>query len=256
MSIENNWDRMAASYEDFTEGEDSYSYKIEWPCIKKMLPDLSGKSILDIGCGTGRFTFLLEKENAESVTGLDLSSEMLLIAKKKGEKLGSKAVFTKGDMLKLTDSVHDKYDFIFSSTSTHFINDLNSLFRQMADVMRLSGQAVISVINPVYSAQYPIKHGEEFPTDDEWVVRYLDKSERSYIQPWIEYNDYIENYLSMSYHHTFSDYINAAIKAGFSIEEVEEPYPPEEWKENEKGRYDNFIETPTYMILKLKKNQY
>lgn len=33
-----------------------------------------------------------------------------------------------------------------------------------------------------------------------------------------------------------------------------EPYPPEEWKESEKGRYDNFIETPTYMIMKLKKN--
>ena len=254
MNIEKNWDMMAKAYEDFTEGEDSYSYKIEWPCIKKMLPDLNGKNVLDIGCGTGRFTFLLEKENAKSITGLDLSTEMLNLAKEKADKQSSKAEFIKGDMFNLENSLHRKYDFIFSSTSSHFINDLKSLFRQISSVLNIGGQAVISVINPVYSAQYPIKHGDEFPSDDEWIVKYLDKSERSYIQPWIEYNDDIENYLCMSYHHTFSDYINAAIAAGLSIEEVEEPYPPEEWKESEKGRYDNFIETPTYLIMKLKKN--
>lgn len=38
--IEKNWDEMSKAYEDFTEDEDSYSYTIEWPCIKRMLPSL------------------------------------------------------------------------------------------------------------------------------------------------------------------------------------------------------------------------
>ncbi len=61
MTTEQNWNRMAAAYEDFTESECSYSYAIEWPCIQKMLPDIKDKAVLDLGCGTGRFTFLLEK---------------------------------------------------------------------------------------------------------------------------------------------------------------------------------------------------
>lgn len=54
--IERNWDEMAKTYEEFTEEEDSYSYTIEWPCIKEMLPGLNGKTVLDLGCGTGRFS--------------------------------------------------------------------------------------------------------------------------------------------------------------------------------------------------------
>jgi len=108
-------------------------------------------------------------------------------------------------------------------------------------------------MHQVYTAQYPVDKNGEFPSDDDWSVRYLDKSKRAYVQPWIEYNDNIENFLSMSYHHTVGDYFNAIINAGFKIENVEEPFPPESWKQNYYGRYNSFIETPSYMILKLSK---
>lgn len=124
----------------------------------------------------------------------------------------------------------------------------------MYKLLNNGGTAVFSVIHPVYSAQYPIKNGDNFPSDDEWVVKYLDKGDRSYIQPWIEYNDDIDNYLTMSYHHTLNDYVKAIISSGFIIEAMEEPYPPEKWKETQPGRYDGYIETPTYMIIKIKKN--
>lgn len=76
---------------------------------------------------------------------------------------------------------------------------------------------------------------------------------RAYIQPWIEYNDNINSYLSTSYHHTVGDYFNAIINAGFTIEKVEETFPPEKWKQTCYGRYNPLIETPSYMILKLSK---
>lgn len=73
QNIEENWDIMVNAYEQFTGSEDSYSYKIEWPCIHSMLPDLKGKSVIGLGCGTGRFTFLLEKENPNKLVGIDIS---------------------------------------------------------------------------------------------------------------------------------------------------------------------------------------
>ena len=71
--IEENWDAMARAYEDFTEDEESYSYKIEWPCIETLLPDLKNAAILDLGCGTGRYGFLFEKWQPQSILGIDIS---------------------------------------------------------------------------------------------------------------------------------------------------------------------------------------
>lgn len=80
-SIKEDWNAMAAAYEEFNTAEDSYSYNIEWACIRKLLPELKGKSVLDLGCGTGIFTFLLEAYEPERLIGIDLSEEMLAIAK-------------------------------------------------------------------------------------------------------------------------------------------------------------------------------
>ena len=248
-----NWDEMSKAYEDFTEAEDSYSYTIEWPCIKKMLPNLYEKKVLDLGCGTGRFDFIFEKENPISIVGIDISEKMLRIGKEKAVKNASKVEFIKGDISKLNAYIDGKFDFIFSSTTFHYISELDKLFNNIYNALDEKGICIISIMHPVYTAQYPIDKDGEFPSDDEWAVRYLDKNKRSYIQPWIEYNDSVQDYLSTSYHHTVGDYFNAIISAGFKIERVEEPYPPEEWKQNNYRRYKAFIETPSYMILRLTK---
>lgn len=252
-NIEENWNVMAMAYEDFTENSDSYSYTIEWPCIQKMLPDLKDKSILDLGCGSGRFTFLLEKEEPRIITGIDLSQQMLDIAREKSNKNNSKAVFQKGDITNLDLLNTETVDFIFSSTTFHYIIDLNALFSQLYSLLNTGGSCILTLMHPVYTAGYPIDKNGIFPSDDDWSIRYLDKSIRSYIQPWIEYNCLINNYLSSSYHHTFSDYFNAIIKAGFQIIQVEEPAPPDEWKKRFYNRYDSFIQTPSFLILKLAK---
>lgn len=241
------------AYENFTEDESSYSYTIEWPCIKKMIPNLHQKKILDLGCGTGRFDFLFEKENPLSILGIDISEKMITIANEKSMNRDSNVKFIKGDISNFNTYIEGKFDFIFSSTTLHYISDLKGLFSNIYNALDENGICIISIMHPVYTAQYPVDKDGEFPSDDEWIVRYLDKSKRAYIQPWIEYNNSIKDYLSTSYHHTFGDYMNAIIRAGLKIEQVEEPYPPENWKHDSYGRYNAFLETPSYMIIKLSK---
>ncbi len=251
--VKTEWNSMAAAYELFNNSPDSYSYTIEWPCIQELLPDLRGKSILDFGCGTGIFTFLLEQYYPSKLVGIDLSEEMLKLAIAKGNEKKSSAQFIPGDAGKLASYFDETFDLVFSSTTTHYLTDLKELFENIHRVMKPEGACILSIIHPVYSALYPIAHGDTFPGDDEWIVRYLDKRDRAYIQPWIEYNDNFENRLSRSYHYTFSDYINAILQAGLKIQAIREPMPPEVWKATSFGRYDNYIETPTYMIIKLSK---
>lgn len=251
--VKSEWNSMAAAYELFNNSPDSYSYTIEWPCIQELLPELRGKTVIDFGCGTGIFTFLLEQYYPSKIVGIDLSEEMLKIATAKAEIKKSSAQFVLGDASKLTNCFNEQFDLVFSSTTTHYLTDLPELFRNLRNILKQNGTCILSIIHPVYSALYPIEHGNTFPCDEEWTVRYLDKRRRAYIQPWIEYNDSFENQLSRSYHYTFSDYINAILNTGLKIQEIREPLPPEVWKTTSFGKYDNYIETPTYMILKLSK---
>ena len=121
------------------------------------------------------------------------------------------------DASKCRDVIHSQADFIFSSTTNHYIRNIEELFMNVARYLKNGGECIFSIIHPLYSAMYPIEHGDKFPNDEEWTIRYLDKSARAYIQPWLEYNDDYENHLSKSYHHTFSDYINAIIDAPASL---------------------------------------
>lgn len=251
--VKAEWNSMAAAYELFNNAPDSYSYTIEWPCVQSLLPALRGKTILDFGCGTGIFTFLLEKYEPSKIVGIDLSEEMLKIAVAKGRERHSSAQFLPGDAGRLASYFDEGFDLVFSSTTTHYLTNLSELFENIRRVLKEEGTCILSIIHPVYSAQYPLAHGNTFPSDEEWVVRYLDKSNRAYIQPWIEYNDAFENRLSRSYHYTFSDYVNAILQAGLKIQEIREPLPPEAWKTASPARYESYIETPVYMILKLSK---
>lgn len=249
-----NWDKMAEAYENFTNGEDSYSNVIEWRNIKNIIPNLENKTILDLGCGTGRFSFLFEQYKPKQIIGIDISEEMIKIGEKIGKDKKSIVEFRQGDIEKLSDFGGNSIDFIFSSTVLHYIKDLNSIMKEINSLLVAGGICILSVINPVYSACYPVaKDNAAFPEDEEWTLKYLDKSIRAYIQPWIEYTDGIDNFLSYSYHHTMCDYINSIVKTGLQIEEVLEPLPPEEWKKTNMRRYNGYVETPVYTIFKLKK---
>ena len=69
-TIKEDWNITAQAYDAFNCAPDSYSYSIEWPAIQKMLPVLKGRKVLDIGCGSGIFTFLLEEYEPEEIAGL------------------------------------------------------------------------------------------------------------------------------------------------------------------------------------------
>ena len=58
----------------------------------------------------------------------------------------------------------------------------------------------------------------------------------------------LEELLNYSYHHTFSDYINAIIHHGLTILEMQEPLPPESGTQGE-----SVVEIPSYLIIKLQK---
>jgi tRNA (uracil-5-)-methyltransferase TRM9 len=92
------------------------------PYIKKLADD--GKfSILDLGCGNGRFLeFILSNFHQQSFkyTGLDFSQRLLSLAKLK--YIGKpQAGFQRFDVIKGADKINGKYDLVVAFGLTHHL---------------------------------------------------------------------------------------------------------------------------------------
>jgi 2-polyprenyl-3-methyl-5-hydroxy-6-metoxy-1,4-benzoquinol methylase len=55
----------------------------EWPTLQKLLPDFEDKTVLDLGCGYGWHCIYAAAHGAKTVTGVDLSAQMLQVARQK-----------------------------------------------------------------------------------------------------------------------------------------------------------------------------
>lgn len=237
------WNAMACSYEAFTDRPDSYSERIEVPCIEALLPPLEGCRVLDLGCGTGRFTRLLAERGAAEVIGLDLSPTMLALAETKLPAGGS-IRFVHGSVLELGFLEGASIDVVFSSTTLHYVENLDEALAGVARVLRVEGKAILSVMHPVYTSSYPVA-GE----GDEWKPRYLDRRLRRYRQSWSLRAAEGEQVLCESVHHTFSDYARAILAAGLRLTGLFEPGPPEAWRTADPERWRATWEEPLYAVF-------
>jgi SAM-dependent methyltransferase len=71
------WDESADGYEDFISGGlDYYRTDFHGPALARVCGDVSGKDVLDLGCGQGWFTRVLAAAGAR-VTGVDWSPRMI-----------------------------------------------------------------------------------------------------------------------------------------------------------------------------------
>ena len=57
-----------------------FRYAIERYTVFRLLGDLRGKTVLDLACGDGIYTRQFKRAGAASVTGVDVSSEMIALA--------------------------------------------------------------------------------------------------------------------------------------------------------------------------------
>ena len=68
-------------YEAIRTREYNYNNLLEQPNFLTLVPDLTEKIVLDLGCGIGEFAFNCISRGAKFVTGIDISTKMITVAK-------------------------------------------------------------------------------------------------------------------------------------------------------------------------------
>ncbi|MFG3224765.1 class I SAM-dependent methyltransferase [Kitasatospora sp. NPDC048194] len=99
--------------------------------------------VLDIGCGTGRTTVDAARRAADGfVLGVDLSSEMLAVARRLAAQEGAANVhFVQADV-QVHDFGADPFDVAISRTGTMFFADAAAAFGNIARALRAGGRLV------------------------------------------------------------------------------------------------------------------
>lgn len=166
---------------------------LEEPLIEKLLGDVRGLEILDVGCGTGRHSVRMAAAGAR-VTALDFSAGMLEQAR---QKAGGRDVrFQVHDLSQPLPFAENNFDRVLCALVVDHIEKLDELFSEMHRVCRPGGYVVVSGMHPAMMLR-GVQARFRLPETDRKIR-------------------------VASYPNQMSDYVMAAARAGFAFDHFSE----------------------------------
>ncbi len=236
-----NPDQTADIYDEnaskYTEGSQK---AIPWNFLDKPALDSNLQTIdkdikiLDIGCGSGKVIDYLCERGADenNVTGVDISSELLKIARDKHPK----AKFIESDIA-LIVLPQNTFDIVLAIRVLEY----------------LSLEALAETLNHCYVS---LKHGGNFLIIVGHPMRVNGSDMSTYQKRGIREHTIPGGIPIFLFHKTTADYLNAVIKAGFTIVAVEEPGIPEEVARINSSEYNRYASYGAVtLVLKLTKQK-
>lgn len=128
-----NYDEISQVYDNVRQADieliNSFLQEIEFDKETK---------VLDIGCGTGNHTDLLQKVTQSEVYGVEPSAGMLAIAKSKQ----SKVIFKQGNATELPFE-NEYFDFVYMTDVIHHVPGIGTMFAEINRVLKEKGRVCI-----------------------------------------------------------------------------------------------------------------
>nr|WP_086940091.1 class I SAM-dependent methyltransferase [Thaumasiovibrio occultus] len=218
-------EQYAAAIED-----NAYNANFERPSLLALLDDVSGKSVLDLGCGPGVYAEILASRGA-AVTAVDYAEEMVALTQ---DKLGDQVRAYQQDLAhglpQETDATHD---VVIAPLMLHYIADLQPLFTDIRRVLKPGGYFVFSTHHPVVEAEIS-PSGNYFQTElveEEWDTVGAPVKVRFYRRSMTELFGYLH-------------------QAGFVVSRLTEGTPTETMAQTHPEVYQRLTTEPNFMFLR------
>lgn len=165
--------------------------QLEATALERLLPDVTGHRVLDLGCGKGRLSRRVLERGASQAVAADLTPAMLV-----GPDAfqGPKLVASAGDPLPFRGAT---FDLVICALVLGHVEGLESALSGMTAVLKPGGQLLISDFHP-----YATLRG--------WQRTFVDaKSGKT---------------RAVTQHlHLFSDYLRVLRQLGLTVDAMEEP---------------------------------
>ena len=224
---------MNRSYSEFASVYDELMTEIPYDSYAELIElaagGIAGKKILDIGCGTGLLSVKLAKMGGD-VTGVDLSPEMLGVAKERANALSAPVSFIEQSMQQLKG--FSDFDIaVIAIDSLNYVIDREEVIQTLRNVYNslAAGGVLLFDVHSLFKTDVIFMEGP-FTFDNE-RISYIWETEEgdephsvfSELAFFIRNIDgFYKRFDEVHYQRTFSvqDYVEMLTGIGFSIERV------------------------------------
>lgn len=219
------------------------------PAVFDLCGNVSGLDVLDLGCGEGYCSRELAGRGARSVTGVELSGEMVQLARAQESELRQGIAYRQGDVTRLEDP-DTSYDLAVGVFVYNYVTTAQMLasFREVRRVLRAGGHFVFAVPHPAFA----------FVRRDRAPPFYFDVGDAGYFsgrdarfQGEIRRRDGTALPVQMV-HKTFGDYFDALRAAGFAaMPEVRELRVLPEHLALDAGFFSPVADLPLHLAIRV-----
>lgn len=234
--MKTSYDQFAGSYHNYMDDSHNFWNKwLEYPHTIRFLnsQDLKDKNVLDLGCGSGRYTKEFVRLGAK-VSGIDKSEKLIEIA----ERELPNVEFKVGSVEKLPYQ-NSSFDYVFSGLVIDYLPDLKKAFSEVCRVLKPGGSFLFSGHVPYSFLTTKVKGTEPQAF---LLGNYFE--EGKFEREWAPLN-----LKQIQYHHTFQTLVGALVQNNLYITEYLDMKPDEEAERSGlKDYYEAFMKPKFYLI--------
>ncbi|MER6669278.1 class I SAM-dependent methyltransferase [Amycolatopsis japonica] len=201
--MENDYDTFAEAYAAENETSLVNAYYTR-PAILDLAGRVTGRRILDAGCGAGPL-FEALRDRGAIMTGFDSSAKMLELARK---RLGDDAALRVADIGEPLPYPDGAFDDVIAALVLHYLEDWTAPLAEIRRVLKPGGRLIMAVNHPIiFKLVHP--EGDYFKTV-KWSDEYTFSGQKAVLTYW---------------HRPLHAMTDAFTAAGFRTSVVSEPHP-------------------------------
>ncbi len=234
-------EKILSAYEEMA---DSYNAKIDYkphnafydrPNTLSLMPDMTGKSVLDAACGPGKYAEILLAQGAD-ITGFDISPRMIELAKERNNGVGRFFVHDFSEPLDMLEN--ESFDIVLCALAMHYLPDWTMTIKEFYRVLKPKGLLVMSTEHPFFEFNY-------FKSTQYFEIEPVKCTWGGFGKP-IEVN---------SYRRPLSECITPLTDNGFYIDKLIEPKPVAEFQKYDPKHFKELNEFPAFMCIRAVKKE-
>lgn len=230
-------ERTAKEYYAFRMKGGTANDLVEIPAMKKLIGEVSGKEVIDCGCGFGTYSIYCAKHGA-IIKGLDISDTMIQLAKQEAAKGEAQIDFSVQDVTNLSNFPDNSFDVAISSNAVCF--DMFLFFKEVSRILKPKGNLYLCEVHPMMNSKYGCYFERGLRTAKN-VFGKLNLSDPDYEWQWE--------------HYPLKDYFSWLKEAGFSVDTFLEPEPDPSTKQLNPDLYKQAVKTPIFFLIKAIKEE-
>lgn len=234
------WDEQVGQDGDF------FHNHLVRPALLRVLGDVRGLSVLDLGCANGATSRAVARLGAR-VTAVDISETLIARARAREEAEPLGIDYIAADAARLDALGTDSFDRVIANMSLMDVEDAEGMIREVGRVLKPDGRFVATLFHPCF----------QVPEASSWLVEDIELRRQISRRIW-RYRECFDTPIlakpdqptpTRTYHRPLGWYAEQLVRHGLLIDALDEPVPDQAFAERSPELYQRQMVAPLILVI-------